>query len=147
MSTTSLVLPTPGEHGKAPENGSVEERTRAFHFPYPSAYDIQLRLMSAVFRALEDRQVGVFESPTGTVRPSPVRTQLTPAGQNTQSALQRIHMAGEQPPPQRAGRGQGGRRTDARRCIKTRAHAERLTGRPGTGLGYCSRGGKAARGA
>lgn len=93
MPTTSLVLPTPGEAGEDPKNGSVEERARAFHFPYPSAYDIQLRLMSAVFRALEDRQVGVFESPTGTVRLPTLRTQLTSEGQDSESALQRIHVA------------------------------------------------------
>lgn len=59
---TSLALRVPGEGEDA------EGRSRAFHFPYPVAYDIQLQLMEELFRAIEEGRAGVFESPTGTVR-------------------------------------------------------------------------------
>ena len=39
----------------------------AFAFPYAAAYPMQIDLMRAIFRAIEAAQVGVFESPTGTV--------------------------------------------------------------------------------
>ena len=58
----ALVLPVPGHD--AGENDAV--RSRAFQFPYETAYRIQLDLMTAVFQAVEHGQVGVFESPTGT---------------------------------------------------------------------------------
>ncbi|PWN33962.1 DNA repair helicase [Meira miltonrushii] len=45
---------------------SLRQSSRAFHFPYPKAYSIQLDLMRAVFTAIEDEKVGIFESPTGT---------------------------------------------------------------------------------
>ncbi|WVW82792.1 hypothetical protein I302_104803 [Kwoniella bestiolae CBS 10118] len=38
----------------------------SFPFPYPQPYDIQLDLMKVVFRAIEDRKIGIVESPTGT---------------------------------------------------------------------------------
>ncbi|KAI3629111.1 hypothetical protein CBS9595_000183 [Malassezia furfur] len=50
----------------APDGEDAEARSRAFHFPYPVAYDVQLALMTALFDAIEHRRVGVFESPTGT---------------------------------------------------------------------------------
>lgn len=51
-----------------PDGDDAEARSRAFHFPYPIAYDVQLALMTALFDAIEHRRAGVFESPTGTVR-------------------------------------------------------------------------------
>lgn len=58
----TLVLETPGQ-GLSDE----EAVSRQFHFPFPRAYKIQLDLMQAIFRAIEDGKVGIFESPTGTV--------------------------------------------------------------------------------
>ncbi|WFD49160.1 RNA helicase [Malassezia furfur] len=49
-----------------PDGDDAEARSRAFHFPYPIAYDVQLALMTALFDAIEHRRAGVFESPTGT---------------------------------------------------------------------------------
>jgi Rad3-related DNA helicase len=38
-------------------------------FPFPfTPYRIQLEFMSAVYDTLERKQIGIFESPTGTVR-------------------------------------------------------------------------------
>lgn len=51
-----------------PDGADAEARSRAFRFPYPVAYDVQLQLMAELFRAIEERRAGVFESPTGTVR-------------------------------------------------------------------------------
>lgn len=81
-----LILPTPGVTSIPPRqgcsNGSLpaarfgesgetsadaQKASAAFHFPYPEAYPIQIDLMRSVFRAIEERKVGVFESPTGTV--------------------------------------------------------------------------------
>ncbi|VDK77002.1 unnamed protein product [Cylicostephanus goldi] len=36
-----------------------------FSFPFPP-YDIQLNLMREISQCIENRQVGIFESPTGT---------------------------------------------------------------------------------
>lgn len=37
-------------------------------FPFPFApYPIQQQLMQAIFDAIEERKIGIFESPTGTV--------------------------------------------------------------------------------
>lgn len=60
-----LELPVPG--AEAPRDDRAAQ-SRAFQFPYEAAYAIQLELMRAVFSAIEHRQAGVFESPTGTVR-------------------------------------------------------------------------------
>lgn len=57
----TLVLETPGQ-----DLTDEEAISRLFHFPFPRAYKIQLDLMQAIFRAIEDGKVGVFESPTGT---------------------------------------------------------------------------------
>ena len=38
-----------------------------FHFPY-SAYPIQVDLMNAIYNAIDQGKIGLFESPTGTVR-------------------------------------------------------------------------------
>lgn len=38
------------------------------HFPFPyEPYDIQEQFMRALYRALDQGKVGIFESPTGTV--------------------------------------------------------------------------------
>jgi len=38
-------------------------------FPFPfEPYGVQTQLMKAMWEAVENRRVGVFESPTGTVR-------------------------------------------------------------------------------
>jgi len=39
-----------------------------FGFPYPRPYSIQLDLMKALYQTIDNRQIGIFESPTGTVR-------------------------------------------------------------------------------
>ena len=38
-----------------------------FPFPYERPYDIQLNFMKALYKTLELKKVGIFESPTGTV--------------------------------------------------------------------------------
>jgi Rad3-related DNA helicase len=43
------------------------EPRRPFPFPF-KPYDIQQSLMSHIYTALRQKQVGIFESPTGTVR-------------------------------------------------------------------------------
>lgn len=48
------------------ETLDMEAASRAFSFPYPRAYDIQIDLMRDVFRTIEQGKVGLFESPTGT---------------------------------------------------------------------------------
>lgn len=48
------------------EREDATTRSRRFHFPYPTAYEIQLALMTALFEAIEQGKFGVFESPTGT---------------------------------------------------------------------------------
>ena len=54
-----LYLATPGE-GAVLEEGDdgIGAASRAFSFPYPAAYRIQIDLMQAVFRAIEDGKVG-----------------------------------------------------------------------------------------
>lgn len=56
----ALQLPVPGG-GLSPEAAS-----RAYGFPHPRAYNIQLDLMRALFHTFEQAHVGIFESPTGT---------------------------------------------------------------------------------
>lgn len=41
--------------------------SRPFGFPFPP-YDIQKDFMEALYNVLEQGKVGIFESPTGTVR-------------------------------------------------------------------------------
>jgi chromosome transmission fidelity protein 1 len=38
-----------------------------FPFPYAQPYDIQLNFMKALYKTLELKKIGIFESPTGTV--------------------------------------------------------------------------------
>jgi chromosome transmission fidelity protein 1 len=68
-SSKHITLSLPDSH--IAQNGHLNEEnerlsSRAFHFPYPKAYSIQLDLMRAVYTAIEDGKVGIFESPTGT---------------------------------------------------------------------------------
>jgi Rad3-related DNA helicase len=37
-----------------------------FRFPF-EPYDVQVQLMNALYDTFENRQIGIFESPTGTV--------------------------------------------------------------------------------
>ena len=39
---------------------------KAFHHPY-KPYDIQIDLMKAIYECIENGNIGIFESPTGTV--------------------------------------------------------------------------------
>lgn len=48
----------------------MEQENRDFHHPF-QPYSIQLDFMNALYDCLDQGQVGIFESPTGTtVRPS-----------------------------------------------------------------------------
>ncbi len=38
-----------------------------FPFPYAQPYEIQLNFMKALYKTLELKKIGIFESPTGTV--------------------------------------------------------------------------------
>ena len=42
------------------------DSARDFHHPF-QPYDIQIQFMSAVYNCIEQRKVGILESPTGTV--------------------------------------------------------------------------------
>jgi chromosome transmission fidelity protein 1 len=64
-----MVTPAPAEDNGAPPGG-VAEGPAGLHFdafPFPP-YDIQLELMRRIYTTLDTGGVGVFESPTGTVR-------------------------------------------------------------------------------
>jgi hypothetical protein len=57
-----------------PKDGDGEKRSRdgrkkdaLFSFPYPTPYQIQIEFMTHLFTTIEDRKLGIFESPTGTV--------------------------------------------------------------------------------
>ncbi|WFD30427.1 RNA helicase [Malassezia sp. CBS 17886] len=68
---TSLVLVAPTHRAGAPQDEesaqvAAEMHSRAFQFPYPIAYPMQLQLMTALFDTIEHKKAGVFESPTGT---------------------------------------------------------------------------------
>jgi chromosome transmission fidelity protein 1 len=39
-----------------------------FPFPYPNPYEIQLNFMKSLYKTLELKRIGIFESPTGTVK-------------------------------------------------------------------------------
>jgi Rad3-related DNA helicase len=41
---------------------------RPFPFPYAQPYDIQSRFMAELYGTIKTRRMGIFESPTGTVR-------------------------------------------------------------------------------
>ena len=38
-----------------------------FPFPYAQPYDIQLNFMKCLYKTLQLKKIGIFESPTGTV--------------------------------------------------------------------------------
>ena len=49
------------------ENASMHcSPQRNFHHPF-EPYDIQVEFMNALYDCIEHKQVGIFESPTGTV--------------------------------------------------------------------------------
>jgi len=63
-----MVTPAPAEDGAPP--GGAAESPSGLHFdafPFPP-YGIQLELMRRIYTTLDTGGVGVFESPTGTVR-------------------------------------------------------------------------------
>jgi chromosome transmission fidelity protein 1 len=45
---------------------STTKEQDEFQFPF-EPYDVQVQLMRALYDTFENRQIGVFESPTGTV--------------------------------------------------------------------------------
>jgi len=47
------------------ERGLSGTARRDFHHPY-TPYPIQLTLMQAIYDCIDNNQVGIFESPTGT---------------------------------------------------------------------------------
>jgi hypothetical protein len=49
--------------------------SRDFHHPY-TPYSIQETFMSTVYQVLEQGKVGILESPTGTVRFSPLKLHV-----------------------------------------------------------------------
>jgi hypothetical protein len=80
----SLLLGNLG--GAKVEEGDTEglrQASRDFSFPFPKAYHIQIDLMQAVFRAIEESKVGLFESPTGTVSAAEDAKSLSLVTQNT----------------------------------------------------------------
>ena len=50
-------------------HSSAMASSRNFHHPY-QPYDIQSEFMNALYDCIEQKKVGIFESPTGTVGPS-----------------------------------------------------------------------------
>ena len=49
----------------AEEATIIQDQSRkAFHHPF-KPYDIQLEFMQALYDCIEQKQVGIFESPTG----------------------------------------------------------------------------------
>ena len=46
----------------------MQPASRDFHHPF-KPYNIQLEFMTALYDCIDQRQVGIFESPTGTVGP------------------------------------------------------------------------------
>ena len=46
---------------------AVEDTLVEFPFPF-KPYDIQRKFMRCMYRVLEEGKIGMFESPTGTVR-------------------------------------------------------------------------------
>lgn len=63
--------------GKARATSGSDEAKPASEvprFPFPfEPYGVQQELMTSIFRTLQDGGVGIFESPTGTVRLAPPR--------------------------------------------------------------------------
>lgn len=51
----------------------MEKGRDTFPFPY-QPYDIQEQFMQALYRALDQSKVGIFESPTGTVCETTIST-------------------------------------------------------------------------
>jgi hypothetical protein len=57
-------------------NNSITDIPTDFSFPYDKPYDIQSKFMQALYKTLELKKIGIFESPTGTVRIRRVRLVL-----------------------------------------------------------------------
>lgn len=56
-----------GDHVMDGSDAPGSEAPLAIPFPFPP-YDVQTRLMRKIYDTLERGGIGVFESPTGTVR-------------------------------------------------------------------------------
>ena len=52
---------------KADETNNELVLPNEFPFPYSQPYDIQLNFMKSLYKTLELKRIGIFESPTGTV--------------------------------------------------------------------------------
>jgi hypothetical protein len=93
------------EGRQAQANKNKEERR--FPFPFPP-YDIQRQFMNEMYAVLDKGGLGIFESPTGTVRPCPSSSPqsdcaflsllffITCAGQVVKHHLQRPAVAERQ---------------------------------------------------
>ena len=64
MATTTTS--TAGSSSSTPPDDNDGEQEH-FHFPF-EPYAIQSALMKQLLQTIDDRRVGIFESPTGTVR-------------------------------------------------------------------------------
>lgn len=65
----------------------MELRGENFHHPY-SPYNIQLQFMRALYECIENKKVGIFESPTGKallISSSSVEVQILTLGLGTVS--------------------------------------------------------------
>ena len=63
--TTAAASAAASSSSSAPDDGGGEHEH--FHFPF-EPYTIQSALMKQLLQTIDDRRVGIFESPTGTVR-------------------------------------------------------------------------------
>ncbi len=53
----------------AEENDAEQSYLVPGYFPFPfTPYDIQEQFMRSLYSAIEEKKIGIFESPTGTVR-------------------------------------------------------------------------------
>lgn len=66
-STASDLVFSCFDMAEARKEADVKYGADWFQFPY-SAYPIQVDLMNAIYKAIDEGKIGLFESPTGTVR-------------------------------------------------------------------------------
>jgi Rad3-related DNA helicase len=52
----------------AESNAESHKDSAHFRFPYQEAYGIQLDFMRALYATIDAEKIGLFSSPTGTVR-------------------------------------------------------------------------------